>query len=131
MEFNYNDGGRSNYFKGSASDCVCRAIAIALEKDYKETYDECKKFLGYSPRDGVNKKDTKNLMKHFGFKWTSLMGIGTGCTIHLRSEELPKGRIVCKCSSHLVACIDGIVNDTHDSSRDGTRCVYGYWYKDN
>lgn len=131
MKFNFNDGGRSKYFKGKCGDCVVRAIAISLEKDYKEVYDKCKKFLGYSPRDGVRKKDTRKLMEHFGFKWNGLMGIGTGCTTHLRSEELPKGRIVCKCSSHLVTCIDGVVNDTHDSSRCGTRCVYGYWFKEN
>jgi len=23
--------------------------------------------------------------------------------------------------------IDGVLHDTHDCSRDGTRCVYGYW----
>ena len=22
---------------------------------------------------------------------------------------------------------DGVVHDTYDPSRDGTRCVYGYW----
>lgn len=25
------------------------------------------------------------------------------------------------------AVVDGVVRDTHDPSRDGTRCVYGYW----
>lgn len=127
MNFTYNDGGRSKYFKGKSGDCVTRAIAIVLEKDYKEVYDKCKKYLGYSPRNGVKKKDTRKLMEQFGFNWYSLMGIGTGCTTHLRKEELPKGRIVCKCTSHLVACIDGEVNDTHDSTRGGNRCVYGYW----
>ena len=28
-EFNYNDGGRSQYFKGTGGDCVTRAISIA------------------------------------------------------------------------------------------------------
>jgi hypothetical protein len=27
-----------------------------------------------------------------------------------------------------VAVVDGVVRDTHDSSRDGTRCVYGFWF---
>jgi hypothetical protein len=30
-------------------------------------------------------------------------------------------------SRHLVAVIDGVIHDTHDCSRDGTRCVYGYF----
>ena len=29
MQFKHSDGGRSQYFKGTAGDCVTRAIAIA------------------------------------------------------------------------------------------------------
>lgn len=37
MDFVYNDGGRSRYFKAkSVGDCVTRAIAIATRTDYKE-----------------------------------------------------------------------------------------------
>lgn len=49
--FIYNDGGRSRYFKGDAGDCVTRAIAIALNTDYKLIYDTNKKLLGYTPRN--------------------------------------------------------------------------------
>jgi hypothetical protein len=55
------------------------------------------------------------------------MHIGSGCQVHLRREELPAGRLVVQASKHVVAVIDGVIHDTHDSSRDGTRCVYGYW----
>jgi hypothetical protein len=55
------------------------------------------------------------------------MSIGSGCTVHLRDGELPMGRLIVSVSLHLVAVIDGIIHDTHDCSRDGTRCVYGYW----
>jgi hypothetical protein len=27
--------------------------------------------------------------------------------------------------------IDGVLHDTHDCTRGGTRCVYGYWIVDN
>jgi len=40
LNFTYSDGGRSNYFKGEAGDCVVRAIAIATEIDYKVIYDK-------------------------------------------------------------------------------------------
>jgi hypothetical protein len=62
-----------------------------------------------------------------GWKWTATMGIGTGCTVHLRADELPSGRIIATVSGHLVAVVDGVVHDTHDPTRDGTRCVYGYY----
>ena len=55
------------------------------------------------------------------------MGIGTGCKVHLRKDELPMGRIIVALSKHYAAVIDGVVHDTHDPSRSGTRCVYGYW----
>lgn len=128
MEFKYNDGGRSKYFKGLAGDCVTRAIAIATNKDYKDVYNEVGKIIGYTPRNGVKKKDTRKVMQHYGFKWVSCMGIGTGCTTHLKEDELPSGIIVCKVTAHITCIIDGVINDTFDPSRDGKRCVYGYWY---
>jgi hypothetical protein len=57
------------------------------------------------------------------------MAIGSGCAVHLRAEELPKGRLLVKVSGHLTAVIDGVLYDTHDCSRRGTRCVYGYFSK--
>lgn len=126
--FIYNDGGRSAYFKAKGvGDCVVRAIAIAKGEDYKKVYDEVADFLGYSPRNGIEHKDTKKVMAHFGGAWHPTMTIGSGCRVHLKAKELPKGRLVCNCSGHLVAVIDGVINDTYDSSRNGTRCVYGYW----
>ena len=55
------------------------------------------------------------------------MSIGSGCKVHLRADELPSGRLIVSLANHVVAVIDGVLHDTHDSSRDGTRCVYGYW----
>ena len=39
----------------------------------------------------------------------------------------PPGRLIVSVSRHLCAVIDGVLYDTHDCSRSGTRCVYGYW----
>jgi hypothetical protein len=32
-------------------------------------------------------------------------------------------------SKHLSAVIDGVIQDTHNPSRGGSRCVYGYYIK--
>ena len=128
MKFVYNDGGRYKYFTASkVGDCVTRAVAIATRKDYKEVYDTIAKIVGYTPRNGVKKSDVKKVMKHFGGVWHTCMTIGSGCKVHLNEEELPKGRIVCNLSKHLVCVVDGVVHDTHDCTRNGMRCVYGYW----
>jgi hypothetical protein len=40
-----------------------------------------------------------------------------------------RGRLIVRCSKHTTAVIDGIIHDTHDPSRGGTRCVYDYFTK--
>jgi len=133
MDFKYNDGGRSKYFAASkVSDCVTRAVAIATGNDYKQVYDIIASLCGYTPRNGVKKTDTKKVMKYFGGVWHPCMGVGTGCKTHLADNEVPmRGRVVCSCSKHVTCIVDGVINDTYDPSRNGTRCVYGYWVFSN
>lgn len=137
----YNDGGRGAAgYKGNAGDCGVRAIAIAMERPYQEVYDEMNIFLKTqkysskmrgtsSSRNGIHGKFFREYMATKGWRWTPTMLVGQGCKVHLRKEELPMGRIICNVSKHYVAVIDGVINDTFDPSRNGTRCVYGYWSK--
>lgn len=129
MEWKYNDGGRSKYFTASkVGDCVTRAIAIAKGIDYKDAYMEIKHIVGYSPRNGVYKKDTKKVMEHFGGVWVPCSGIGVKNKTHLNSAEMPlQGRLIAQVTKHLTCILDGVINDTYDPSRNGTRMVYGYW----
>lgn len=142
MKFQYDDGGRAAAgYKGTTDDCVCRAIAIATERPYQEVYDlinqygkaerASKRRKGHSSaRTGVYKDTIKKIMEHLGWSWTPTMQIGQGCTVHLKAEELPSGRIIVSLSKHVAAVIDGVLHDTYDSSREETRCVYGYYSKD-
>lgn len=147
MKFVNADGGRSNYFKGTAGDCVCRAICNATGKDYKEIYDSLDKFIKYhlehnkrrkhrfkknsGARDGVPKTLTKKYIEEYiGWKWHPLMTIGSGCKVHLKEDELPNGTLIVRVSKHITCIKDGVIYDTYDCSREGTRCVYGYWSKD-
>lgn len=142
MKFVHNDGGRAAAdFKGSAGDCVCRSIAIATGKPYREVYDALNEFAARerwtgkrrgrnsTARDGVYKETTRRYMASLGWKWTPTMHIGKGCTVHMRADELPSGRLVVMLSKHATAVIDGTIHDTHDPSREGSRCVYGYYSK--
>jgi hypothetical protein len=118
-----------------AGDCVTRAIAIAAGLDYREVYDDlnsrvrdrAKRRKNEGARTGIHKDITRATIADLGWHWTPTMGIGTGTTVHVRAEELPAGRVIVQMSKHVAAVIDGVLHDTHDSSRDGTRCVYGYW----
>jgi hypothetical protein len=141
MEWVYDDGGRKAAgWKGSAGDCVVRSIAIAADLSYQAVYEAMNAFAkserkprnakrGSSARNGVLKKTTRQFMAELGWTWVPTMGIGTGTTVHLRDGELPAGRLVVSCSRHCVAVIDGVIHDTSDPSRGGTRAVYGYYYK--
>lgn len=134
----YDDGGREDAgFRGMTGDCVTRAIAIAACMPYRQVYDElnelCKsrrsKRKG-NARTGIFKPEVRAYMAYLGWVWTPTMRVGSGCTVHLTAAELPLGRLVVNVSKHSVAVIHGVVHDTHDPTRDGTRCVYGYFQRD-
>ncbi len=139
MELKINDGGREAAgFKGSTGDCVTRSIAIITGKPYAEVYaainDASKgerrgsrKRGISSARTGVYKATYKKYLASIGAVWTPTMSIGSGCKVHLKASELPAGRLLVAVSKHLTAVIDGVIHDTHDCSRNETRCVYGYY----
>ena len=129
MKHVYNDGGRSKYFTAEhVGDCAVRAIAIGTGKDYKEVYDELKELNhGKSCRNGTPKEVDKKWLRDHGWVWHPTMQVGRGCTTHLCEEELPKGTLIVQVSRHLTCVKDGVIHDTYDCSRGGTRCVYGYW----
>ena len=139
MKFQYNDGGRKDAgYKGTTSDCVVRAVATATGRPYQEIYNEVntlsekENFTKYrktksSARTGVRKATTRRYLKSLGWKWTPTMFIGSGCKVHMKASELPKGVLIAKLSKHITTIINGVINDTYDCSRDETRCVYGYY----
>jgi hypothetical protein len=140
-KFVHNDGGRAEAgYKGVAGDCTTRAIAIATGKPYQEVYDAMnavgkaertrKGRPKGSARTGVSLKQSVHpYLSALGWTWVPTMAVGKGCKVHLRSDELPAGPLIVRVSKHMVAVIDGVINDIYDPSRGGTRCVYGYWRK--
>src|SRR5215472_2861739 len=138
MRFQFNDGGRAEAgFKGKTGDCVTRAIAIATAKPYSEVYDDIntllqskrqtKRIRKSSARTRVPRRVEREYLASLGWQWTPMMQIGQGCKVHLRDGEVPGGRLIVCVSGHMVAVIDGVIHDTYDPSRDGTRCVYRYY----
>lgn len=144
INFRYNDGGRvAAGYKGSAGDCVCRAICIATGLPYQQIYDQLaagnatqrktkrtgKSSGKQSARNGIftKRKWFNDYMISLGFVWVPTMAIGSGCKIHLSENELPLGRLVVSVSKHMAAVIDRVLYDTQDCSRNGLRCVYGYY----
>ena len=140
--YQYNDGGRAaaGYRGRAKGDCVARAIAIATGRPYQTVCDEIdllakserigkRKKSRSSSQNGVWRETSDRYLRSIGFRWIPTMGIGSGCKVHLCSEELPSGSIIARLSKHFVAVLDGVVHDIYDPSRNGNRCVYGYWSK--
>ena len=143
-----NDGGRQQAgFKGGAGDCVVRSIAIAAQLPYLQVYEDLRSAnqnyaelkndrlarrlnnKGASPRNGNHRNVFHDYILGLGFEWVPTMKVGAGCQVHLRPNELPAGTLIVKVSKHLTAIVNGVIQDTHDPSRSGTRCVYGYYIK--
>lgn len=135
LAFKYNDGGRSLAgYKGNTGDCVVRAIAIAAQLPYAKVYNDLatlNEAKGYkrSARYGTGRNVYENYLKSLGWVWVPTMRIGQGCKVHLRKSDLPDGRLIVRVSKHMVAVINGEIHDSNDCSRNGTRCVYGYFVK--
>ena len=154
MEFVYNDGGRSKYFKANnVGDCVTRAIAIATGLDYKEIYDKLNKMAkresvknhrGHKrseSRNGVFKETWKRYLDELGWVHVSTCAIGSRADkLKFVDGALPsKGTFIVQLSKHLTVLKDGVINDTYDCSKksyfdeygdlvtNDERCVYGYW----
>lgn len=140
LAFQYDDGGRTK--AGYGGDCVTRAVAIAAQMPYQEVFEAIhnlaqsteritkRRKRKSNPAMSVRKATSKRYIRSLGWKYTPTMGIGTGCRVHLRAHELPSGRLIVHVSKHLVAVIDGVIHDTYNPDREGTRCVYGYWSKE-
>lgn len=139
---------RSSGVPNKASDCVVRAIATAYGEPYDKIRAELeglidglaarrqtKKMVNIRHRAarGINKNGIhpliyKTYLENRGAKWVPMMHIGSGCQMHLREGEIPSdGTVILRVSKHLVTAIDGKLYDNHDPTRNGKRCVYGYW----
>lgn len=158
--YQFDDGGRAAAgFKGMCGDCGTRAAAIALSLPYREVYDELnsirkellskarsarvKKFLNNSVRNWTSMRVMQEFFHRHGWTWVSTMKIGSGCSVHLNSWELPSGSIVVRLSKHYTAMVNGVIHDTFDPRLESEwsidagngdkittkRCVYGYWRK--
>jgi hypothetical protein len=143
-----NDGGRrdAGYANaGNCGGCVPRAIAIATGVPYREVLDALtgltfryvKRFprswiarwikrsrdgRGYDPARGCYDKIYGDYLETLGWQYTPVEG-----RLRLRTDEVPSGRLIIRVYRHLVAVIDGVIHDTHNSGRAGRRPVDGYW----
>jgi hypothetical protein len=136
MNWVYDDGGRNAAgSRGKAGDCGARSIAIVTRLPYRHVYvllneqARCElptRGRRSSVRNGVFRQTCQRVLESLGWRWVAIMKIGVGCRVHLKRTNCLEA---VRCSKHTTAVIDGIIHDTYDPSRGGTRCVSGYFTK--
>lgn len=146
LPWSYDDGGRAEAgFKGTAGDCVTRAIAVATGIAYKTVYDELaqgmkalwsyraereknparveryRKRAVVSARNGVSDPVWKKFLKARG--WVEIK-----LPRDSRLSDLPTSQmIIVRLRKHLVAVDRGVLLDTYDSSYGYDRLAFHYW----
>ena len=130
LDYQYDDGGRrAAGYKGSASDCVVRAIAIAAGIEYKAVYREVARrfkaegyrasgnFAATGKRRSLNQKTKVHIQREvfeaFGFERLSCSGEKPTYTEAYEQY----GDCIVKTAKHVVAVKDGVLHDTFNGLR--------------
>ena len=118
MEFIYNDGGRSKYFKcGGVGDCVCRALCNTTGVDYKVMYDLINKVSKLekhsnksNARNGVYKDTIRKILKALHAQEIKVQEFGSSKKCHLCDEDLidyQRGKYLLSLSHNNSSLING------------------------
>lgn len=141
MKYEYDDGGRSAAgFRGPAGDCACRAVSIAMERDYREVFDDLNAFAqefeqSWDPQQGEFFPSSSDggfwppaltaYLEPRGWKHVDTSELSK--RLHLSANELPGGRIITQLAGQYCAVVDGVIHNNNDCKDE--YFVYGYWQK--
>jgi hypothetical protein len=129
MPYQFNDGGRALAgFKGHTGDCSVRALAIALDMDYKMAYKliasaNQNSGRARSARHGIPKELYSDVLKELGWIWMSAPKFEGR---KARCSDMYPGTVIARQAGHYVAVINGVPQDIWDCSH---KMVYGFWVK--
>ena len=117
IDYIYDDGGReATGYRGQASDCVARALAVLTERSYKECYTDLAQANARaggkrSARNGIrNQVYTEVFLAHGLIK----ISPGKGSRLTYTEAHHRYGNCIVKTTHHLAALIDGALHDTFD-----------------
>ena len=129
LPYKRNDGGRSNYFNSKANDCAVRAISIATQSDYWETYLALINTIQDNTDidiDGVKFRIIKKYLENKGWKYHGFRG--KGGRINKDNPNIPKkGTFILDTPGHVTTIVDGVIQDRFNPSE---MRLYGYFYKE-
>lgn len=118
-----------NPYGSYVGDCVVRALSIALDRNWYETYIElCVQGFTMGDMPSSNKV-WGELLRSYGFRRHVLPDTCPVCyTIRDFAGEHFKGTYIAATGTHVCAIIDGNYIDTWDS---GDETIIYYWHKED
>lgn len=125
MSFIFKNPNPSQNLTG---DCVIRAISIAEDKDWEDTYAELV-LEGYMLHDMPSANFVwGSYLTRKGYKRRAIPNTCPACyTVAEFAEDYPSGRYILATGTHVIAVINGNYYDTWDSGHEIP--VY-YWKKE-
>ena len=101
----YNANARGNF----VNDCMIRAISLAEDKTWNETYDELSEI---AQRNGIILDDVQFVEPLLDSRYERMCFNETYVGEFI--EEHPKGTYLITMKSHITCCINGVLYDTFD-----------------
>ena len=126
MRFIEDDGGRSKYFKKKkVGDCVVRAIALALEQDYKVTYYE---LMSLAMPEGLSYNSDFVWRKYLKSKGWAEHKFGRAAKDLSDTNLSPHLTFIASIPRHLCCVKNGVLYDTWNCSY---KTCWRVWYDEN
>lgn len=101
----YNANSKGNF----VNDCVIRAISVAENKSWDETYEE---LSDIAQIEGILLDDVNFVENYLDERYQRACHYSK--TVGEFSKEFPKGTYLITMQGHITCCIDGIIYDTFD-----------------
>ena len=111
----------ANPFGRIVNDCSVRAISLATERSWDETYKE---LSNYAREEGITFSEVEFIDKYLAERFSRFCDIKQIKTLQdFLDLELP-GRWLITMSGHITCAIDGVCYDTFNPSNRLVWCIY-------
>ena len=112
----YNANSQNNF----VNDCVIRAIAVAENRSWGETYDDLSRI---AKKNGILLDDINFVEPLLDFRYNRIKTY-PGDTVRNVIEDNPIGTYLITMNGHITVAIDGIIYDTFDCRNRIVRDVW-------
>lgn len=102
----YNANSQNNF----VNDCVIRAIAVAENRSWGETYDDLSRI---AKKNGILLDDVNFVEPLLDFRYNRIKTY-PGDTVRNVVEDNPIGTYLITMNGHITVAIDGVIYDTFD-----------------